>query len=361
MVVNTKIQDFIERAQTRGTSEQSIIGMLEAQGWPEKEIYAAIASFYEQTTGLAVPRRKGTETPAKDAFFYLLIFSTLATWTIGLGALAFNLIDRWLADNLFSTPYDQGYDMYATAAAMAAVIVAFPIYLSVSRSVLRAETSHPEKLASGVRKWLTYMALVIAAGIFICDLITALTFFLRGEITSRFLAKASVVLLISSGVFFYYFAGVKKSEVAEPGSHPRRDTLFSGLASMVVIGMIVLGFFYIGPPSTQRTLRADRRRIQDVYQLSTRINTAWNSNEHQLPGHLDELSNVALADPITRSAYEYHVVEGTHYQLCATFAMSSAQNQAVVGSGVWSHPAGHYCFSLDAARTADYPNMYSPD
>jgi Domain of unknown function (DUF5671) len=360
MVVNAKIQDFIERAQACGASDQSVVGMLKAQGWSEKEIYAAIAAHYEQTTGLEVPLRKGAETPAKDAFFYLLVFSTLATWTIGLGALAFNLIDWWLADSLFSTPY-QGYDMYTTAASMAAVIVAFPIYLLVSRAVLRAETLHREKLASGVRKWLTYMALVIAAGIFICDLITALTFFLRGEITSRFLAKASVVLLISSGVFSYYFTGVKKSEVAEPTSHLRRDALFAGLASIVVIGMIVLGFFYIGPPSTQRTLRADRRRVQDIYQLATAINTAWNSNGHRLPGRLDELSNVALADPITRSAYEYHAREGSQYQLCAAFAMSSAPIHAASGSGLWSHPAGRYCFPLDASRVPDFPNLYSPD
>lgn len=66
-----------------------------------------------------------------------------------------------------------------------------------------------------MRKWLTYMALVIAAGVFMGDLIAALTTLLRGEITSRFLAKAFVALVISGGVFFYYFAGVRKTDRAQ--------------------------------------------------------------------------------------------------------------------------------------------------
>src|SRR5258708_20623727 len=136
-----------------------------ARGWPEKEAYEALAAHYERVTGMEIPRRGGTGTAAKDAFFYLLMFSTLATWTIGLGALAFTLIDRWLADNLFSTPYGQGYDLYSATSPFASVLVAFPIYLLVSRAVLHDEHAHPEKLDSPVRKWLTYMALVIAAGL----------------------------------------------------------------------------------------------------------------------------------------------------------------------------------------------------
>jgi hypothetical protein len=170
MANTSEIQDFIERAQAGGASEQSVVGMLTARGWPEKQIYEALAAHYEKVTGLQIPRRAGTGTAAKDAFFYLLIFSTLATWTIELGALAFTLLDRWLPDNLFSTP-NQGYDLYSVASSIASVLVAFPIYLLVSRVVLRDERAHPEKLSSPVRKWLTYMALVIAAGIFIGDLI----------------------------------------------------------------------------------------------------------------------------------------------------------------------------------------------
>ena len=361
MTVNSKVQDYVDEALKRGVPEPSLIGILRARGWPDKEVYAAIAAYHEAASGLSIPPQRGSETAAKDAFFYLLIFSTLATWTIGLGALAFNLIDRWLADTLFVTPYSQGYDMYSTAAAMASVLVAFPIYLLVSRSVLRDERSHPEKLGSPVRKWLTYMALVIAAGILIGDLITVLTYFLRGEITSRFLAKAFVVLIISGGVFFYYFGGLRKSEAGDVQPNPRRDAWMAGISGALVLGMMLAGFLSIGSPRTQRMLRADRRRIQDLYQLSLKINSLWNSNGHQLPSHLDELSDVPMVDPISRAAYEYHLGEGSRYQLCATFGLSSEQNEGSFGSTMWSHAAGHYCFSLDCSHLPDNAYPYSPD
>ena len=252
------IQEFIRRAKDAGATEDTVVGMLTVRGWPEKEVYEALAAHYEQVAGLEIPRRTSTGTAAKDAFFYLLIFSTLATWTIGLGALAFSLIDQCLADTLFSPTNYQSYDLYSIAESMASVLVAFPIYLLVSRSVLRSERAHPEKLNSPVRKWLTYMALVIAACVFIGDLIAALAFFLRGEITSRFLAKAFVVLVISGGVFFYYFGGVRRSEVSETqGKSP--SYWMASLSILIVIVVLILGFSSIGAPSTQRGLRADRK------------------------------------------------------------------------------------------------------
>ncbi len=359
MATLPKIDEFIERAKSSGASEQALVGMLTARGWPEKEVYEAVAAHYERVTGMEIPRRRGTGTAAKDAFFYLLIFSTLGTWTIGLGALAFTLIDRWLADTLFSTPYNQGYDLYSAASSIACVLVAFPIYLLVSRVVLRDERAHPEKLNSPVRKWLTYMALVIAACVFIGDLIAALTYFLRGEITSRFLAKAFVVLVISGGVFFYYFVGLRRSE--ESGAHGElgRDVWMAAVSGLAVTVMLIFGFSYIGAPSTQRMLRADRRRAQDLYQISSNIYNVW-SQRHKLPDHLDELENIPLADPVTRVSYEYHTKAGSQYELCATFVASSSQNEGA-GSGRWAHPAGLHCFTIDATQMTDNPQVYFPD
>jgi hypothetical protein len=261
-----------------------------------------------------------------------------------LGSLAFTLIDRWLADSLFSPAYyyqGQGYDTYSIAASVAAILVSFPIYLLVSRAVVGDGRTHPEKLSSPVRRWLTYMALVIAAGVFICDLIAALTYLLRGEITSRFLAKAVVVVVLSGAVFSYYFGGLRKSEEAENRGKWSLDAWMAGLSATAVAVMIILGFWYIGAPKTQRTLRADRKRVQDLYMLSAQIHSRWSSNGHKLPEHLDELSGVASADPVTRAAYEYHVKEGSQYELCATLALDGRQkDEATLRPSKWSHPGG---------------------
>jgi hypothetical protein len=359
--LNPKISDFIERAKAGGASESVIVGMLTSRGWPEKEVYEALAEHYERLTGVAIPRRAGAGTAAKDAFFYLLIFSTLATWTFGVGWVAFTLIDRWFADTLFSpaSAYYQ-YDTASIASALAAILVAFPIYLLVSRTVVRDLRSHPEKMDSPVRKWLTYIALVIAASVFMGDLITALAYLLRGELTSRFLSKAFVVLALSGGVFFYYFGGVRKSdEVPTPGRWSR-DASMAAVSAAGVVLTVILGFWYMGAPQTQRTLRADAKRVQDLFQLSGLIDARWRNNGHMLPAHLDEVRGVTVSDPVTGAPYEYQPGQGSQYDLCATFSMDSHRQTNPPRAGFWSHPAGRHCFTLDASQPAEYPNVYLP-
>jgi len=186
---------------------------LRGRGWPEDDVYRALADHFENQSGVRVPAYKRSGS-AKDAFLYLLSFSMLATWTIGLGSVMFTLIDRWIRDPLSPANdyYAGGY--YQIAGSLACIIVAFPIYLLTMRVILREVGLHPEKLESPVRKWLTYIALLIAAGVVVGDLITFLTYFLRGELTARFVAKTSVGLVLAGGVFWYYLGSLQKGAVA---------------------------------------------------------------------------------------------------------------------------------------------------
>ena len=257
---------------------------------------------------------------AKDAFFYLLIFATLATWTIALGCLAFTLIDRWIADPLFAA-YQQSYDTSTITWSLAALIVAFPLYLLISRTVAGEAAQHPEKLDSSVRKWLTYLALVIAACVLMGDLIAVLSHLLRGELTSRFVLKAFVVLALSGGVFFHYFSGLRRTDTAS--ARQSRDRRMAALSSAVVALMLVLGFWQLGSPGRQREFRGDAQRVQQLFQLSSQIKSYWSSHASQLPANIDQLPGSAFVDPITRVPYEYHPGQGSQYELCATFARSS--------------------------------------
>lgn len=210
-----------------------------------------------------------------------------------------------------------------------------------------------------MRKWLTYMALVIAAGCFIGDLVTTLTYFLRGEITSRFLAKAFVVLVLSGGVFSYYYGGLRKAEETIEQGRRIRDSWMAALAALIVAVMVVWGFSSLGAPKTQRALRADATRIQDLYQLSSQIHGPWNPNsilDRKVPTSLDEITNVRKSDLSTHAPYEYYAKGGSQYLLCAMFSLPSQQDES--RPSMWSHPAGHYCFSLDATRDVEVPNLY---
>ena len=353
---DNRVAEFIQKSLDAGIPVPSFVGLLTARGWSEKQAYSALADHYQRQTGIEVPPRPGSGASARDAFFYLLIFSTLAVWAISLGCLAFSLIDRWLADPLFRG-YSETFSTYTVTTSLAAIIVAFPLYLLVSRVVLREAAADPDKLDSGIRKWLTYMALALTASVFMGDLITALAYLLRGELTSVFLAKSLVVLALSSGVFSYYFGGLRKIETS--ASRHGRDRIMAGVSAAVVAVMITLGFMRLGAPSAQRKLVADSQRVQRLYALSSNIRNYWQSHASQIPANLNELPGI-YTDPVTRQAFEYRPAQGSRYQLCAVFAARGPQetdNQPPrVDPNAWTHPAGHHCFLLDASALPQQPS-----
>lgn len=348
--IDPGIAEFVEKALAAGLPHESLVGVLTANGWPEKEVYEALAEHYRRVIGVEIPRRPGAGASAKEAFFYLLTFSTLATWTIGLGYLAFGLIDQWFADPLFSR-YQSNSD--AITWSLASLIVAFPLYLLISRVVVRETLAHPSKLESPIRKWLTYMALVIAAGVFMGDLITILASLLRGDLTSRFIAKSLVVLILSGGVFFYYFGGLRKTDTPTA----TRDRLMAALSAAVVAVAVILGFLQLGPPRAQRELRADSQRVRHLYQLSTDIKNYWNAHASQLPTSLDQVFGGPYLDPVTHAPYEYHPKQGSQYELCATFRRKGDHGETASGPDPWAHPAGHHCFTLDASAMPQFPDL----
>jgi hypothetical protein len=203
------LDSFIEAAKGKGASDEFLVSLLREQGWPAKEIYSAFRRRYESVTGLSLPAH-GSDAgeSARDAFLYLLVYSTLATWTTALGSLLFTFIDRWFPDALAQQHFENS--RYAVSSEMACIIVAFPVFLLVMRFLLRDAERHPGKTESGVRKWLTYIALLITAGIVIGDLITFLAYFLRGELTMRFVLKSLTVLGIAGSIFWYYLGFLKR-------------------------------------------------------------------------------------------------------------------------------------------------------
>jgi uncharacterized protein DUF5671 len=203
--------NFIEVAKSQGISDDTLVRLLEGRGWPQDAVYDGLGAHYEKAAGLKIPTRKRSGAAAKDAFYYLLAFATLATWTIGFGSLVFSLIENWIADPLAPGSFGPAaYANSALASSIASILVAFPTYLFVMWLIARDIRLDPEKLESAVRKWLTYIALLLAAGVVIGDLVTVLEFFLRGEFTSRFLSKAATVIVISGAVLWYYLGELKR-------------------------------------------------------------------------------------------------------------------------------------------------------
>ena len=344
--------EFIEVAKSQGVSDDSVVGLLKGHGWHQDAVYDALAAYYQKLTGLKVPTRTRSGAAAKDAFYYLLAFSTLATWTIGFGSLIFTLIENWIADPLAQNSYGNGgYANSAVASSIASILVAFPIYLLVMRLIIRDARLDPEKLESGVRKWLTYIALLIATAVMIGDLVTVLEFFLRGEFTSRFLAKAATVIVISGAVLWYYLGELKRPASDARSSLDLRDMGAAAGASLTIVIAVVLGFLGLGGPSNQRLVQADNKRVANLIMLAYQVNTKWYSSNHTLPSNPEGLPAYSLKDPLTHQPYEYHAKGANEYELCATFDRDNRKDVPAAQNTFWNHPQGHFCFALDPSQS----------
>jgi hypothetical protein len=84
------------------------------------------------------------------------------------------------------------------------LIVAFPIFLSMTMHINKGIAADPTRRSSGVRKWLTYLTLTGATLIVVGDIIMLLYNVLSGDLTLRFVLKVLVVAVIAGAVFSYY-------------------------------------------------------------------------------------------------------------------------------------------------------------
>jgi hypothetical protein len=146
---------------------------------------------------------------ARDAFVYLVLFTTLYLNAYHFGSLLFQLINRAFPDA--ATPYDNGVSQ-SIRWSVASIIIAFPVFLWFSAKIRGEVTRQPVKRQSAVRRWLTYLTLFVAAVVLICDLITLVDGLLGGEITVRFALKVIVAAVIACVVFGYYLWDLRGDE-----------------------------------------------------------------------------------------------------------------------------------------------------
>jgi hypothetical protein len=350
-----KLFEFVAAAKSKGASDEFLASFLARQGWPQDDVHAALCRYWERETGLAVPQRSGGGESSRDAFLYLLSFSTLATWTTALGSMVFQFIDHWIPDPVTT---DHIYSVRSAVTwQMASIAVAFPIFLIVMRTILREARERPERLQSGVRKWLTYIALLLTAGAMICDLIWFLDYFLTGELTSRFALKALTVMLLCGAVFVYYLGSLHWDRDTNVSHAAKRSATFGMGAAVVVAAAFAIGLGMAGTPAAQRRMEADHRRIQNLQAINGAIHSwhqrAGNSAE-PLPATLPDLIGKGIArsqtaDPETGQLYEYRVKTGTVYELCAVFTGGQEEDQRQQ-TQFWYHAKGRACFTLDAAN-----------
>src|SRR3990167_3633568 len=145
---------------------------------------------------------------AKDFFLHLGAIVALYVIAGNFINLLFRIINK-------AYPEVASYNYYFQSGSeislpVATLIIVFPIFVILSSLVNKIYEITPEKRELGIRKWLTYITLFVAGIMLAGDLITVLYKFLDGQdLTSAFLLKAIIVLLVAGAVFGFYLQDIR--------------------------------------------------------------------------------------------------------------------------------------------------------
>ena len=204
-----ELEVFARDALLRGLDKESIRKVMLEAGWTPEQARSAMDAYADIPFLVPVPRPR-PHLSAREAFLYLLLFTTLYLSCYHLGSLLFDLINRAYPD-----ASDPAYGLFGGDSmrwSIAYLIIAFPAFLFIARYIGKDVAKRPSKRLSPVRRWLTYLTLFIAAGFVIGDLTTLVYKVLAGELTSRITLKVIVVIIIAGTVLGYYLSDLRKEE-----------------------------------------------------------------------------------------------------------------------------------------------------
>lgn len=206
MSVSEELARFVRTSLERGVERGRVEAVLLEAGWRRERVEEALGAFAESEFPVPVPRPRPYLSP-REAFLYLLLFTTLYLSAFNLGGLLFELIEVAVPD-----PADPVRHGLQVSWNVANLVVAFPVYVLLARRQERELRDEPAARGSKVRKWLTYGTLFVAAGFLIGDLVALVYGFLEGDLTLRFFLKVLVVAAIAGTVFTYYLRDLRGDE-----------------------------------------------------------------------------------------------------------------------------------------------------
>lgn len=280
--------------------------------------------------------------------FYVVVTSILVLY--------FTFLDWLFPDPAWGVADFDGV-MEGVRYAIAAVIVAFPLFVLLSTILERIVSRSPETAKPPIARWLTYLTIFLAAAVMLGDVITLLFYFLDGSITTRFVLKVVTLFVIAEVILSYYYLAPRSASGER--SHRLRAVLASA-GTVIVIGAAALGFVMAGSPFAARLARLDERRVSDLreihyalQQMTTELKDHKRVLSRPLPSSLEEVAafrrsqqygrTLSLSDPETGVAYDYRVTGEKTYELCATFTIERKKTDTLF----WNHPASKHCFSFN--------------
>ena len=175
-----------------------------------------------------------TKTTPRDFFLHLGAIVALVVSVVSIINLYFSIINYYFPDQLAGNYYAN-----TIAWPISVLIVMVPLLYIFEYMINKDITKSIEKAELWIRKWRVYLILFITGATIVGDIIALINVYLSGEISTRFLYKILVVIVISGIIFAYYLIS--------------KETTFQNIYSkqkltkqvIVYIGLLISVYFII--------------------------------------------------------------------------------------------------------------------
>jgi hypothetical protein len=302
---------------------------------------------------------------AKYAFYYLLSLVALIFVSVSVGLISFGIISQTVADALALNSYNNFNGQYRFA--ISALLIATPIFYVINNLISRGLKSKELDQESGIRRWLTYLILLVSSVTVLGVFISVINNFLSGEMTLSFVLKALTMLIISGSVFSFYLYDIRRADATQKDKVVK---IFFFASLVLIVAAFVAAWFFMESPREARNRRLDQIVINNIYSLESAVNSYYDT-KNVLPNSLDDIKNSpeiyynsaeeAMVDPETGTAIKYIKIDATHFEFCATFRTSSYEENGTrptmaYANGSKEHEAGYQCFKSQVWNEPDAIN-----
>lgn len=291
---------------------------------------------------------------AKFAFYYILSLIALIFAALSAGMIIFQIINKNIADVIVQRASDFSPDQLKFA--ISALIISAPIFYVATWQIYKNLFSGAFDKDSGVRKWLTYLVLLISSVVMLGWLIAIVNNFLDGELTVKFILKALTAVGIAAGIFTFYYYDIKRDKFAGEKNKIIRIYFYGSLAAVIIV--FITGLFIMESPQKTRDRKMDNAVLENFDDIDRAIGTYYKDNE-KLPDNLEKIksefsyiTNKDLENSATGEKYEYKIKRENIYELCATFKTFNKEDEEYNNyqDDDWPHDTGYQCLSQRVSK-----------
>ncbi len=358
------MQTLVEYVVARlavGRSRADICEELAALGWTEGSAQSAyregLIALGAPVPTAAMPATASSKVSTGEVVANIFSFILLHIVIWSTVFLSFGLIDLALVYAGHANDARLMADKIASLnRCIAALAIAFPLYVLVMRHWLRGFHGAEPRTDSRLTTWLTYIVLLIASIMMVSAMISLLYSLLQGTLGVQEALRVAVVFGLSALVFGFYT--YERQLVRYREQAPYLARLYFWIAVILLVGAGA-GFFAVGVPQIMRDLAFDDSRSMALNKLSGCIEQ--HAAKHAgLPESLEVIERMnppqdcPVADPQTGEKYGYRIVSASQqprgkrtgeFELCANFVFwSGLQTTEGKKSPNWlDHGASRNC------------------